>query len=362
MLEQHLRMPRRWRSRAPAIPSADTIGYSLRRFELERLRDSLAKIAHLAKRKKALRKLSAESSARNGQWVAALDGHELWSSQRRCCEGCCIRTIKTTEGPVKEYYHRVVILQLVDVWPALILDLEPVLPGEDEVAASLRIVRRVRLRYPKFFKVLTLDALYLQRPFIKQVLDHGLEVIIVLKKEKTALYREALGTMGSTAAKEEKGDSRKSWVWDLTELKSWRQIKPLRVVRSADEITKRERIAGKWSEKIIQSDWIWATTLSKTAASTATIIRWGHARWDIENRGFNELHTHWAMDHCFHHHPTAIQAFLMILALAFALTAFFFDRNLKPAYQKGKSRAFLAQLFCSQLAQEHLEPFLSRAP
>jgi len=360
ILEQHLRMPRYWRSLA--IPSADTIGYCLKRLDLERLRDSLAKIAHQAKRKKSLTKVSDPSKGQKGQSVAALDGHELWSSQKRCCQECCVRTKRMGEGTVQEYYHRVVMLQLVDVWPPLILDFEPILPGEDEIAASLRILRRVRQRYPKFFKILTLDALYLQRPFMKEAIERDFELIIVFKKEQTALYREALGLMRNKSAEEAKESHKKTWIWDLNKLESWYEVGTLRVVRSAEETTKRERIAGKWTEKTVKSDWMWVTTLSQEAVPTSTIIRWGHARWDIENRGFNELHTHWAMDHCFHHHATAVIAFLLILALSFSLTCFFFARNLRAVFYKDKSRTFLAQMLCAQLAEENIHSFLSRSP
>lgn len=359
ILEQHLRLPRGRRSQS--IPSADTIGYCLQRFDLEALRDSLAKMAHQAKRKKSLSMLSVQTKEQD-QLVAALDGHELWSSQKRCCEQCCVRTKRMGEGTVQEYYHRVVMLQLVDVWPPLILDFEPVLPQEDEVAASLRILSRVRQRYPRFFKILTLDALYLQRPLMKEAREHGFELIIVLKKEQTTLYREALGLMRNKSGKETKESHKKTWTWDLNKLQSWNEVGACRVIRSAEETTKRERIAGQWSEKTIKSDWMWVTTLSEQEASTATIIRWGHARWDIENRGFNELHAHWAMDHCFHHHPTAIMAFLFILALSFGLTCFFFARNLKAVCYKQKSRTFLARLLCAELSKETLHPFLSRSP
>ncbi len=84
------------------------------------------------------------------------------------------------------------------------------------------------------------------------------------------------------------------------------------------------------------------TTLSSLQAQTDWIREAGHARWDIENRGFNELSQHWAMDHCFHHEPNTILAILLIFALAMGLTTIFFDRNLKPQFRKGHTRLFLS--------------------
>jgi lipopolysaccharide export LptBFGC system permease protein LptF len=45
----------------------------------------------------------------------------------------------------------------------------------------------------------------------------------------------------------------------------------------------------------------------------------------------------------------AILAILLILALAFALTTFFFDRNLKPQARQGHTRLFLAHRLMDDL-------------
>lgn len=58
---------------------------------------------------------------------------------------------------------------------------------------------------------------------------------------------------------------------------------------------------------------------------------------------------HWHLDHCFKHDPTAIEAFLLTLAVAFALSTVFFTRNLKPAARRGRTRLCLATLLASDL-------------
>lgn len=84
------------------------------------------------------------------------------------------------------------------------------------------------------------------------------------------------------------------------------------------------------------------TDLPSAAVPAATIQRWGHARWDLENRGFNELTTLWHMDHCFRHDPTALDALLLTLATAFLLTYLFYARHLKPAARHHLTRLALA--------------------
>jgi hypothetical protein len=49
----------------------------------------------------------------------------------------------------------------------------------------------------------------------------------------------------------------------------------------------------------------------------------GHGRWGIENRAFNLLTRDDHLRHCFHHHPVAIVAWLLITLLALNLTTLF---------------------------------------
>ena len=58
--------------------------------------------------------------------------------------------------------------------------------------------------------------------------------------------------------------------------------------------------------------------------------RAGHGRWDIENDCFNALCTHWGLDHCDKHDPTAVVNFTLTLFIVFVLLQCFWLRNLKP--------------------------------
>ncbi len=362
-MEQGLKIPHRWEPWVgPRLPSADTLGYSLERFDPNPLRDALAQVAHQAKRKKALKRIKKDSL--NPYWMAALDGHELWSSFKRCCDQCLHRYIEVNGQSVLQYYHRVVILQLVGVSPALILDVELILPGEDEVAAATRIVRRIRKRYPRFIDLLTMDALYLRAPFTTALLEEGFESVAVLKQENRDLYQDVEGLLklAPTPAVQIEG-SKKILQWDFENLTSWPQVgREVRVVCSKEETTRRIRKGRRWENETITADWRWMTTLTSGQAPPDWVGEAGHSRWDIENRGFNELAEHWAMDHCFHHEPNTILVILMILALAFGLTTIFFDRNLKPQFRQGHTRLFLAQRLMEDLIRGEVLSFWSHPP
>src|SRR5208337_489722 len=65
-----------------------------------------------------------------------------------------------------------------------------------------------------------------------------------------------------------------------------------------------------------QSEWFWVTSLPPHLADTATIVRAGHGRWDIENRMFNELATRWYGDHGYRYHAHAFLACTLFLFIA----------------------------------------------
>lgn len=362
-LETQLRMPGRWEPWVgPRKPSADTLGYSLERFDLKGPRSMLTGVGQEMKRKKVFRRLYPDS-----YWVAAIDGIETVKSRKRHCTDCCTRRIQVAEQTVIEYYHREVVLQMVGVVPALPLDAEPILKGETETTAALRLLRRVKAAMPRFIDVLTMDAFYLQAPFVREVLDLGYGVVIVLKQEERDLYKDAQGLFEMTMPEQAErivGIDSTAKVWDVKGVTSWSQLgRPVRVVRELKKRLKRERIAGKWAEREVEDDWRSVVIFPDAQQPPADSIRqWAHSRWDEETRGFGELTQHWHLDHSYHHHPTARLACLLILFLAFVLTTIFFTRNLKPAMRKGKSRLHLAHLLNDDLVRGGVESFWAQPP
>jgi len=359
-LEQQLQIPGRWEPLVgPVKPSADAVAYAMERCDPEPLRIMLANTARLAKRKKAFRRLYSDT-----YWVGALDGIETYKSRKGCCENCCQRNVGTEEEPIIEYYHREVVLQVVGVTPACILDEEPVLPGETETTAALRLLERFHARMPRFLDVLTMDAFYLQAPFAKRALGLGYGLVTILKQENRDLYRDAEGLFQVTKSETAALVNGTVEVWDVKGLTSWSQLGcPVRVVRELKKCLKRERVAGKWVEREVIEDWRWAVVFPDAQQPPANLIRcWGHARWDEETRGFGELTQHWHLDHCYHHHPVAMLTIRLILYLALFLTSLFFQRNLRPEIRASKTRLHLAGLLADDLARGGVASFWENPP
>lgn len=341
MLEQELGRPRRWDAWvAGRKPSADTLGRGLSQLELDPLRQLVVTLNRAAWRGKAIHGRPGETYR-----VVAIDGHELWASRARCCEQCLQREVKTKGEPVVEYYHRVVVAQWVGVTPPAILDLERVSPGEGEVVAARRLLQRIVHHYGRLIDVLVADALYLEAPFIRLALDASKHVVVVMKQEARELYQEA-AELRALVLPQVIGDadgSRTTRLWDLPDLPSFSTLgRSMRVVWVEETTTKTKRVGGQRQVVVEEHTWVWVTDLPAPVVPPTKIQRWGHDRWDLENRGFNELATLWHMDHCFIHAPVAIEALLLTLAVAFLTTYLFYERNLKPPARRHLTRLALA--------------------
>lgn len=163
------------------LASADTVGRVCALLEDEGLRKGLQHVYRRLKRNKALRSV--------GGWeVAVLDGHENHASYRRHCAGCLQRTIHSGGQEQIQFYHRQVVLMLRSEKFHFLLDVEAQLPGEDEVAAALRLLQRVLRTYPRAFQLLVADGLYARAPFLNFLIAHGKQILLVLKDERRDLY------------------------------------------------------------------------------------------------------------------------------------------------------------------------------
>jgi hypothetical protein len=319
------------------FPSADTVSYVLKQFDITKLRQAIHCIYTLLQRRHVIAKARI-----GGYLVLAIDGHELFSSRRRHCRMCSTRVISTRKGDVTEYYHREAIAYLVGGTICIPLDTEHIAPGEDEVAAASRLFKRIMNTYPKAFEVVTVDGLYLRAPFVHLVTHHGKEIVCVLKDEKRDLYVDSQSIFKLQKPHLKREETNRYERWDEEDFTSWTQLGfPIRVVRSKEFICK--------ANKITESDWIWATTLSKNEANTEIICQIGHHRWDIENQGFNEAVNFYYIDRCFVHDSVAIEALLLIFFLAYLMHKTFFFLNIKIIYRSKFSLQHFVLLIKSDL-------------
>ena len=319
--ETQLPQWQRWVGYAGAI-SDDTFGYVSERLDPEQLRRAARYIHRKLKRGKAF-----EASKIKGLLCVSLDANEQFCSDHRCCEHCLTREITGKNAAGQEvkktqYYHKQVYAQLSGPELSVILDFEPLRQGEEECAAALRLLRRLRAAHgPRFFDVVVVDAWYANGPFLKTVVaELGWPVIAVLKQERFEVHQEALALSRKKPDQVVERQGRRLELWDIRSLRfSDSYEPPVRVVRARETWTQREQHGPAGVQLQKEQNWLWVVAGDLGGYDGAVIRDIGHSRWKIENHAFGQLTQHWHLTHCSHHHPVAVVALLWIKLLAFTL-------------------------------------------
>lgn len=340
------------------LPSAKELAIVSESADPGVLRDIQGALMHRLRRNKVL-------LPRHGLMLAAIDGHETHSSYKRCHKDSLQRVLKVNGREVVQYYSRFTVFQIIGEGFYFLLDLEPVLPGEDEVASAMRLLERVLKSYPRCFDVLTCDAIYLRPSMIRILLDAKKHFIAVLKENQPDLLDEARRLLPAEAPEPltlpaAPGKSnRQALLRQADGFTTGTIDTPLRVVHAHETGTRRELIAGERVKTPIDTHWYWATTMPSSLTSARVVFDFGHNRWRIENEGFNELVTRWHSRHVFHHHANSMLALWLVLFSAHAVFHCFL-RNLRPALRQAHTVIHFATLVTADLLTGTWHP--ARAP
>jgi hypothetical protein len=305
--------------------SHDTLEYVAERLDLADLRATLVAVNKQLKTQKAL-----ESSKIHGLLFLSLDANEHFHSRSRCCPNCCQRQLEQTDAAglkrsFIQYYHRYVFAQINGPKLNVLLDLEPIRPGEGEAEAALRLLGRIRRLYgPRFFDAITVDAWYVQGPFLQAVEKLGWGWVVVLKQERLEVFQEARAlNQGAKpgAVFQEEGRRRHVQLWEIKDLNFSAQYAPkVRVVHARETWRENKVVGGQKKSQPRESHWWWMASQKVLAGYPPQMIHQaGHRRWGIENKAFRELTQYYHLEHCYHHHPAAMLAQMLILLLGFNL-------------------------------------------
>lgn len=331
-LAEQTKSRRRWRHLCGLKGPLDheVFGYVTERMSPEDWRQNQAQVAKELKRNKAF-----ESCKIKGLLFLRIDANEHFASFSRTCPRCCQRQVEVLDSDGKKvkvtpYYHRYVFAHLSGPKFNLVLDLEPILPGEDECAAALRLLGRLRRLYgPRFFDGITADAWYAKGPFLRALDKLGWRWIGVLKREDMDVFQEAVQLSKNQKPSQEFRDARRGRQGQLWEVKDlhfsdgYTQTKSVQVVLSDERWTERRVRGGKQCAQPQQSRWRWVACPGLGGYPAEVIYQGGHRRWGIENQAFNELTQAYHLTHCYPHDPTSMLVQMLILIFAFTLfTAF----------------------------------------
>lgn len=289
------------------------------------------KLLRKMKRNKVFRKAFEKGKGR-----VVVDGHEISASFLRCCPDCLERTIHLTDVDRIQYYHRCVMAMWVCEDWTILLDMEMQEAGENEVACAVRCLERVIQDYGRSFEMVVADSLYAGAPFFKKCLEHGEDVLTVLKDERREALKDALGLMEKMTPEQWEENGKVYRCWDLEGFESWDAMdRPVRVVRTVETQTIRRQKDGRLEVK--RSEWWWVMTMSKEKLPTRAAVQVGHRRWAVENEGFNELVNEWHADHVYKHDANAMTVIWLLLFVAYHLFHACIRLNLKAAIRAGKS-------------------------
>jgi hypothetical protein len=306
--------------------SEDAFYYVSERFYLEDLRQGLVGVNKTSKANKAL-----ESCKINGWLFVSLDANEHFHSRSRCCPCCCQREIQETDEQgqkhtLTEYYHRYVFAQINGPKFNVLLDLEPIRPGEGEAEAALRLLGRMRRMYgPRFFDAITVDSWYVQGPFLKALDKLGWAWVVVLKQERLEVFQEARALSAGKEPTEpfyDEARERDVKLWEVKDLpfsEGYGYERKVSVVHSQEQWTETNVIGGKKVSHSRTSHWWWMASEKLQGYPSRVVYEGGHRRWGIENKAFNELTQFYHLEHCYHHEPVAMLAQMLILMLGFVL-------------------------------------------
>lgn len=318
----------------------DSIRHTLDQFCTDDLRNGLVKTV------KRMKRMKVWDDARWGRHIViAIDGVELFSSEKRSCSACCKRQVerKTSDGStetVVQYYHKVVLAQVIGADVRALLDVEPIQPGQEEPTATYRLLDRLLELYgSQFFGIIVVDGLYLTAPFVNRAREAGWHVIVRIKKDSSLLKRDAEGLFNFPARKDRphyvgEGEERRQivkWkIWEASNLSTMTGVDhPMRVLKVQEWSRPKRRKQFHRDPDI----WI-ATTMTPSELSANRVRQLMHHRWEVENSGNRELKSGWNLSHCLVHKPSAILNALLIAFIAFNAFTCFAHRRLRNYMQR----------------------------
>lgn len=252
--------------------------------------------------------------------VVAIDGHFLFStpSPKRRCADCLERVLIRNGERVTEYYHMAVVAQWIGTHPALVLDFEPLKPGENELVAVKRLIPRLAKVYGDRIGILVADALYDNEPFRRLASDAGYRTVVVHKNDLNDPGKSAVRTLNRRDPNRTTPD-----VIHRTPKAVYRLWEESADGRRLVEVRRRDA-KGEWKTQAL-------TDLPASMAPMAAVGMLVEERWGIENTGFHELVGAWNLDRAYVHagRPTAAWAFVTLALLAYNVFQLFAYRHLK---------------------------------
>lgn len=259
--------------------------------------------------------------------IVAVDGHYLFGTtcEKRCCAECRTTTRIIDGERVTVYYHMTLVAQMIGVHPALLLDFEPLRPGENERTAVKRLLPRLKAAYGDRIGIIVADAMYDTEPFRRQVAELGYRSVVVHKDNNHSFAVEARTALDERDPERLRSDfTHRPSPW--LSYRVWEQPAGGRRLVEVRRTTKERRDGQEhlWKSQAL-------TDLPDDRASALAVGIILEERWEIENKGFKQLVEDWKLDRAYVHadRPKAAWAFVALALLAYNAFHIFVYRHLR---------------------------------
>jgi hypothetical protein len=288
----------------------DAVGYFTERLDPWRLRTALLEVLWRAKRNKVF-----DDFPRIG---LALDGTGLGRSREEHCELC--HPYCSANHEVTGHGHKAVGASLVAGALSLPVDVEYYRPGEGELTASKRLVKRIVREARIRFDFVVVDGLYPGAPFLHLCDQLRLPVVARLTEKLPELFEDARKRFAGqppTAVHDVHGE--RVEMWDAEDFPPWEGLHwtRVRVIRYRQYRRKGD---------IVEAYWL--TDFSRRRLGSLALYHICKSRWQIENRFFNEGKNLYGLSHIAHHHAGSVVVDTLLTCLALCLERLYRLRHL----------------------------------
>ena len=323
------------------LPKVDSIRNTMKQIDIEGLRRINKYIV-----RKAIRNKTFQYGTFEKYIIAAIDGTQILDSKKKKCESC----LTMNKRGVAHYTHNAAVMSTIGNTPNIALDFEMYRAkkneeerDEGEFTAAIRLLNRVVEEYAGLIDIVY-DALACNSVFIKECQKLGIDAIVRVKKTTNLSLKEVKRATNNTDAVVKYNQNG----YDIEVYESTFCMndmdEPFRYIKYA-----KEKQDGDKTERT--QVLIITTCMDMKLEMLYRIIR---ARWDIENKTFNNLKNNASLTHCFIHGGNAIEAILYLLFSASNIFQLFKLRRLRNhiIIQKELVRLLIKGLYTIKRSRE----------
>ena len=363
-----------------SVPHGDTVEYLLTRLSKEELEGIQVKMMAGLLRNRVLERQRLFSK----YYTVAIDGVHIHSFDYEHCEQCLVKEDKVTGQKI--WMHMKLQASLVTPTGLCLgmasewIENEANYNKQDcELRAFYRLVKRLRILYPKLPMCLLLDALYAGQPTFDCAKEARMEWIVVFKKGSMSTLYPWVMSVKKHCAKEniiidiqeeeiedrqkrsheqrlKRGRPKRKMRMRVTEATyTWMSgIEPTKERSLFNVMTCKEIVDGR---KTCDYAWLVSDGLKLNEDNVKELAKRGRCRWKIENEGINiQKNGGYRLEHLYSRDKVSMKIWCALIDIAHLINQLIEQGSLIAIKTYGSVRNLSQRMF------EHLRYYVFRKP